>query len=66
MGLGGSASYALTPAFSVGGGAAYVNVSDQAGPYGDGLIEIDAGATYRFNPNLRVQPVRGRNVPGYG
>jgi hypothetical protein len=51
-GFGGSATYALTPALSVGAGAAYVGATDQQGPYGDWLIEVDAGATYRFNPNL--------------
>jgi hypothetical protein len=52
FGIGGSATYALTPALSVGGGVAYVGATDQAGPYGDFVIEVDGGATYRFNPNL--------------
>jgi hypothetical protein len=51
-GFGASATYALTPALSVGGGGAYVGATDQQGPYGDYVIEVDAGATYRFNPNL--------------
>jgi len=51
-GIGASATYALTPALSLGGGVAYVGATDAAGPYGDFLIEVDAGATYRFNPNL--------------
>jgi hypothetical protein len=51
-GIGASATYALTPALSIGGGGAYVGATDAAGPYGDFLIEVDAGATYRFNPNL--------------
>jgi hypothetical protein len=51
-GFGASATYALTPALSVGGGGAYVGATDAGGPYGDYLIEVDAGATYRFNPNL--------------
>jgi hypothetical protein len=65
-GLGGSATYALTPALSVGGGAAYVGATDQAGPYGDFVIEIDAGATYRFNPNLVFNLFGGALFPDDG
>jgi hypothetical protein len=62
-GVGASASYALTPAFSVGGGAAWVGATDQQGPYGDWLFEIDAGATYRFNPNLVFNLFAGYMIP---
>jgi hypothetical protein len=65
-GAGASATYALTPAFSVGGGAAYVGASDQAGPYGDWLIEVDAGAVYRFNPNLVFTLFGGVMFPDQG
>ena len=65
-GFGGSASYALTPALSVGGGAAYVGATDAAGPYGDFVIEIDGGATYRFNPNLVFNLFGGVLFPDSG
>ncbi len=65
-GIGGSASYALTPAVSVGGGVAYVGASDAAGPYGDWLIEIDGGATYRFNPNVVFNLFGGFLIPDSG
>ena len=65
-GIGGSATYALTPALSVGGGAAYVGATDAAGPYGDFVIEIDGGATYRFNPNLVFNLFGGVMFPDSG
>jgi hypothetical protein len=65
-GLGVSASYSVTPAFSVGGGAAYVMATDQAGVYGDSLLEIDAGASYRFNPNLTLNLFAGYLIPDTG
>ncbi len=65
-GLGASVTYALTPAFSFGGGAAYVMATDQQGPYGDSLFEIDAGATYRFNPNLVFNLFGGVMLPDKG
>jgi hypothetical protein len=65
-GVGASATYALTPAFSVGGGAAFVFATDAAGPYGDNLFEIDAGATYRFNPNLVFNLFGGFLIPDQG
>jgi hypothetical protein len=65
-GLGASATYALTPAFSVGGGAAYVLATDASGPYGDALFEIDGGATYRFNPNLVFNLFGGIMLPDEG
>ena len=65
-GLGASATYALTPALSFGGGVAYVMATDTAGPYGDSLLEIDAGATYRFNPNLVFNLFGGVQLPDEG
>ena len=65
-GFGASATYALTPALSLGGGGAYVGATDAAGPYGDFLIEFDAGATYRFNPNLVFNLFGGVMVPDEG
>ena len=38
----------------------------QAGPYGDALFEIDAGATYRFNPNLVFNLFGGFMIPDEG
>jgi predicted porin len=65
-GAGASVSYAVTPAFSVGGGVAYVFATDAAGPYGDSLFEIDGGATYRFNPNLVFNLFGGFLIPDSG
>jgi hypothetical protein len=65
-GIGASATYALTPAFSVGGGVAFVGATDAAGPYGDSLFEIDVGATYRFNPNLVLNLFGGFMFPDSG
>jgi hypothetical protein len=65
-GIGASATFALTPAFSVGGGVAYVGATDAAGPYGDNLIEVDAGAVYRFNPNLVFTLFAGAMFPDTG
>jgi hypothetical protein len=65
-GVGASATYAITPALSVGGGAAFVLASDQDGPYGESMFEFDAGATYRFNPNLVFNLFAGFMVPDSG
>jgi hypothetical protein len=65
-GVGASATYAVTPALSVGGGAAYVFATDAEGPYGDSLFEFDAGATYRFNPNLVFNLFAGFMIPDSG
>jgi hypothetical protein len=65
-GVGASATDAITPALSVGGGAAYVLATDSSGPYGDALFEIDAGATYRFNPNLVFNLFGGYMIPDSG
>jgi hypothetical protein len=37
--------------------------TDAEGPYGDALFEIDAGATYRFNPNLVFNLFGGVMIP---
>ena len=65
-GAGASVTYAVTPALSVGGGVAYVLAEDAAGPYGDYLFEFDAGATYRFNPNLVFNLFGGFMMPDQG
>jgi len=58
-GIGAAVTYALTPAFSLGGGITYVGATDQDGPYGSWAVEFDAGATYRFNPNLTFRVFGG-------
>ena len=65
-GVGASATYAVTPAVSVGGGVAYVGATDADGPYGSNLFEIDAGANYRFNPNLVLNLFGGVLFPDQG
>jgi hypothetical protein len=65
-GVGASASYSLTSNLSVGGGVAYVGATDAQGPYGDSLFEIDAGARYRFNPNLIFNLFAGFLIPDVG
>jgi hypothetical protein len=65
-GVGASVSYALTPALSVGGGAAYVGATDAEGPYGEWLFEIDGGVTYRFNPNVVFNLFAGYLQPDSG
>jgi hypothetical protein len=83
-GIGGSATYALTPAFSVGGGVAYIEAVESAttcaitiggvttitrcggGVYGDHLIELDAGAIWRYNPNLTISGLFGYVIPDVG
>jgi predicted porin len=59
-------SYNVTPAFNVGGGVAYVGATDAGGPYGDNLVEIDAGANYKFNANLLLQLFGGYLIPDKG
>jgi hypothetical protein len=65
-GIGASVSYNVTPAFNVGGGVAYVGATDAGGPYGDNLVEIDAGANYKFNANLLLQLFGGYLIPDKG
>jgi hypothetical protein len=65
-GVGASVSYAVSSALSVGGGVAYVGATDAAGVYGDSLFEIDAGASYRFNPNLVFNLFGGFMLPDEG
>jgi hypothetical protein len=65
-GIGGSASYALTPALSLGGGVGYMSETDSTGVYGDQLVEFDAGLVWRFNPNLTISGLFGYAVPDEG
>jgi len=65
-GLGASGVYALTPALSFGGGVAYIGASDQDGVWGSNVIEIDAGANYRFNPNVIFNLIAGYMIPDSG
>jgi predicted porin len=66
-GIGGSVSYALTPAVSFGGGVAYVGASDQGSTaWGDSAFTLDAGINYRFNPNLSIQGRAGYVLPDTG
>jgi predicted porin len=65
-GFGASASYAITPAFTVGGGAAFIGASDAAAVWGDNVIELDAGLTYRFNPNVTFNLFAGYMIPDKG
>jgi hypothetical protein len=58
-GVGASGIYALTPALSVGGGAAYIGASDADGVWGEYAIEFDAGLNYRFNPNVVLNLIGG-------
>jgi predicted porin len=59
-GLGGSVIYSLTPALSIGGGVAYIGATDADSPdWGEYVIEIDAGLTYRFNPNTTMNLFAG-------
>ena len=43
-----------------------MGATDAAGPYGDWLFEFDAGATYRFNPNLVFNLFGGVMTPDTG
>ena len=65
-GIGSSVIYALTPALSIGGGGAYIGASDQGGVWGDYVIELDAGLTYRFNPNVTFNLFAGYMFPDSG
>jgi hypothetical protein len=66
-GLGASVIYSLTPALSVGGGVAYVGASDADSPdWGASVVEIDAGLTYRFNPNTVMNLFAAYGLPDSG
>jgi hypothetical protein len=65
-GVGGSATYSLTPNLTVGGGIAWVNATDAQGVYGDYLFEMDGGLAYRFNPNLSMNLFAGYLIPDAG
>jgi hypothetical protein len=79
-GIGGSATYSLTPAVSVGGGVGYLAATEDtatcvlaaglsrcgSGVYGDNIIEIDAGLIWRYNPNLTITGLFGYGIPDKG
>jgi len=65
-GVGGSATYALAPALSVGGGAAFVGATEDNGVFGDHVVEIDTGATYAYNANLSFQLIASYLIPDSG
>jgi hypothetical protein len=83
-GVGGSAIYSITPAFSVGGGVGYLAATEDSqtcvvisggtftptrcggGVYGDWVVELDAGAVYRYNPNLTLSLLGGVAFPDEG
>jgi hypothetical protein len=65
-GVGASAIYALTPALSLGGGAAYIGASDADGVWGEYAIEFDAGVNYRFNPNVVLNLIGGYIIGDQG
>lgn len=65
-GIGASAIYAVTPALSLGGGAAYVGATDAAGPFGDNLFELDGGLFYTINANVSFQGIVGYIIPDEG
>jgi hypothetical protein len=72
--IGASAIYALTPAFSLGGGVAFVGASDTDSCkdpgsqciFGDSLFEIDGGLFYTYNANLSFQGIASYAIPDKG
>jgi hypothetical protein len=64
-GLGGSATFALLPNLSVGGGAAYVRLTeeDSGGVFGKDAWEFDAGLLYTHNAQTSFQLVGSYIVP---
>jgi hypothetical protein len=65
-GVGGSGIFALTPAFSLGAGAAYVGATDADGIFGESVFEIDAGLFYTINANLALQAIASYLFPDRG
>jgi len=65
-GAGVSGTFAVTPALSIGGGVAWVGATEDNGTFGDWIIEIDAGPTYRLNPQLSFQLVFAYLLPDEG
>lgn len=65
-GVGGSATYALTPALSAGGGVAFVGATEGNGVFGDHIVEVDAGALYAYNANLSFQLIASYLFPDDG
>jgi hypothetical protein len=64
--VGGSATFALTPSISVGGGVGYQEATEGTGVYGDHIIEIDGGIIYRYNPNLTITGLAAYGLPDEG
>jgi hypothetical protein len=65
-GVGGSATFALTPSISVGGGVGYQEATEGTGVYGDHIIEVDGGIIYRYNPNLTITGLAAYGFPDEG
>ena len=69
-GFGGSANFAVTPTFSLGGGVAYVGATDaESNPpvgFGDSAFEVDAGFSWRIATNVRADLVGGYIIPDKG
>ena len=65
-GIGASATIAITPALTLGGGVAYVGASDKSGLFGSGLFEIDGGLFYQMYSNVSLQGVAGVLFPETG
>jgi hypothetical protein len=62
-GIGGSGTFAVTPALSVGGGIAFVAATEDNGRFGDNVIEFDGGILYTYNANLSFQGVASYLIP---
>lgn len=70
-GIGGSGTFALTPALSIGGGIGLVGASEDGSnaatpPFGDNVVEFDAGLLYTYNANLSFQGIVGYLIPDTG
>jgi hypothetical protein len=58
-GLGGSVTYAILSNLSVGGGVAYIHLSEDnsGGIFGEWAVEVDGGLIYTLNPQTSFQVV---------
>jgi hypothetical protein len=65
-GIGGSGTFAITPALSVGGGLAYIGATEDNGVFGDYAVELDAGLLYTYNSNLSFQFIGAYIEPEQG
>ncbi len=74
-GVGGAVSYALTPAFNLNGGVAYLAPTETSNKFtgsgtnsffGDSVVEIDVGPRWTINTNLSMQGVFGYMIPDKG